>query len=116
MMSALFKRSRIKDLKYLRFVSSLPCIISGVWSEDVCGHHLLRGVDRGMGMKASDDVVLPMNYRYHMSLHASGDETWFLAKHGVMDAPSIARYLYELYQSNDVDGCNNLVITKGIYL
>lgn len=104
-----FKNSRIRDLKYLQFVSTLPCIISGTKSEDVIGHHLLRGVERGTGLKSPDNCVIPMSFRMHNALHANGNETEFLSKHGITDAPKLAKELYKLYKEKDYEGCYTLV-------
>jgi len=113
-----FKRSRIRDLQYLRCVAQImPCIITGIQNETVVGHHLLDLEDKGLrggSMKAPDDCILPICYEQHMALHAMGDEKKFFEQHGVYNAEAIARELYRYYNMKDTSSMWRLIISKGI--
>jgi hypothetical protein len=83
----------VRNPKHLRFVASLPCIVTG--STECHAHHLLKGTsEKGMGIKAGDDKAVPLDYRVHDLLHRHGDETEFFLQYGIKDPVGIARALY----------------------
>lgn len=87
---------RETDGKHLDFVRSLPCCLCRhplIGKAKSHAHHLLRGVTRGMGMKASDRKVIPLCDLHHFALHADGNETRYLREHGV-NGPFLADALY----------------------
>ena len=55
---------------YLKFVSSLPCVISGNPGPND-PHHAGEG-SRGMGLKADDLTAIPLAHKYHQEIHAIG--------------------------------------------
>lgn len=57
------------------------------------GHHLLRTGEHGMGLKSSDQWLVPLASEIHDALHRSGDEDAFFADLGI-DARSVARALW----------------------
>tara|TARA_Y100001972_G_scaffold16174_2_gene17455 strand:+ start:2070 stop:2402 length:333 start_codon:yes stop_codon:yes gene_type:complete len=79
-----FKTKRIKNKKFLEFVSKHECCLSAHSSypchANVQAHHLLKPYDgvRGMGMRASDNNSVPLCYYHHALLHDShGNEDMF---------------------------------------
>lgn len=86
------KRDECK--RHLAFVANLPCCVCRR-PGDTQVHHLLRGVVRGMGMKAADRWTIPLCTIHHAALHAHGDETEFLALRNV-DGPALAAALWSV--------------------
>lgn len=80
--------------KHLSFVRSLPCCICRR-SVNVEAHHLLRGVVRGMGLKAADRWAIPLCDIHHQGLHMHGDETEFLSLKAI-DVPALAAALWSV--------------------
>lgn len=95
-----FKRKRIKDADHLKRVSEMACCICGL-DGSTQAHHLLRSGEKGMGIKSGDDCVIPLCYNHHYELHMYGDETEFLAIHGLENPLSYARGLY--YKRNEYE-------------
>lgn len=62
--------------KHLNWIRSLPCLVCGKWPPNQA-HHLLTNVNRGMGLKASDDYTLPLCMDCHSQLHLNGNERAF---------------------------------------
>lgn len=87
------KKGRLIDKEHLRLVSNLPCCCCGIKNDTIVPHHLLRGVTRGMGMKAGDNLVIPLCHKHHEALHRNGNETVFLAGYGV-NGLELANALY----------------------
>jgi hypothetical protein len=85
--------------KHLRFVAGLPCCICRR-AGDTQVHHLLRGVVRGMGMKAADRHVIPVCTIHHAAIHAHGDEAEFLALRNI-DGPALAAALWSVSGDHD---------------
>ena len=69
-----------RDKKYMSWVHTLPCIVTGLSGEGIEAHHVRMGQDGGMGMKPSDYRCLPLHYTKHRELHNIG-ERYFWAKH-----------------------------------
>ena len=77
------KSKRIKSKRHLEYVAKQRCCLT--FSSDWCrgnvqAHHLLKPYEgkRGMGMKASDNNVVPLCYYHHAQLHdQQGDEDSF---------------------------------------
>ena len=74
-------------------------------------HHLMRGGYRGMGMKNSDDMCVPLCHTHHSELHGA-EEVSYLSRRGVDDAPALAADLYKLYCDKRYDDALQL-ITRG---
>ena len=78
-----FKTKRIKNKKFLEFVSKHECCLSAHSSypchANVQAHHLLKPYDgvRGMGLKANDKNLIPLCQRHHIMLHKRGNELAF---------------------------------------
>lgn len=64
----------------MKWVRQQPCIITGRTGEDIDPAHIRHGLGGGMGLKPSDDLVLPVVHAMHAKQHSLGEETfWFRA-------------------------------------
>ena len=63
---------RRRDKAHLRFVVSQPCLVCGRQPSDP--HHLQFAQPRALGLKASDEFVVPLCRSHHRQLHQAGDE------------------------------------------
>lgn len=70
---------RWRDPDYLRWVRTLPCVITGVSGVDA--HHMLGYGMHGMALKAPDWAVFPLSREEHARLHHFGWKEWE-EKHG----------------------------------
>lgn len=89
-----FKQPIIRSEQHLRFIASLPCLVTGA-EDGIQAHHLMRTGRRGVGMKSADDMTIPLHYEIHDRLHRHGNETKFLAHYGIIDPINTAGMLYE---------------------
>lgn len=90
-----------KKPKHLAFIRSLECMITGM--PDPVPHHLLRGVNRGMGMKADDKYTVPLSHDMHMQLHNNGNEIAFFEGYQITNLKAIAERLYEYSKEGNRD-------------
>lgn len=68
------------DLKHLKNIKRLPCIVSGV-RHNMDPHHLKCMGERGTGMKATDKWLVPLTRAEHSkveSIASKNEEQWFL--------------------------------------
>lgn len=65
---------RVKSKKYLDYVRSMPCVITG--QESVHAHHLIGHGQGGMGLKSSDLLAFPLCPELHDELHRHGYKQW----------------------------------------
>lgn len=65
---------RLKSKKYLDWVKTQPCVITGVYGVDA--HHISAVGLGGMGLKPSDYLAFPLCREYHDELHRHGAQTW----------------------------------------
>jgi len=109
-----FKKPRIKDIKYLDFVATLPCMIYGIEDGTVSGHHLLKTGMRGIGLKSPDDYVVPLSYEAHHYLHNSGlNEDDFFSENGITNQVEIAQALYGHWVNKQYEAARELVLRRG---
>lgn len=66
-----------RDLKYIDWIKSLPCIICQFTFSDP--HHTETG---GKGTKASDYTCIPLCSAHHLEVHTTGKQT-FQKKHNI---------------------------------
>lgn len=66
----------IRDRKYLDWIREQRCVISGQTPCDPA--HIRIGGRGGMGMKPSDDRVLPLAPHLHAEQHRIGERTFWL--------------------------------------
>ena len=65
-------RKPARDKKYLNYIRSLPCCVSGL-KVNVHAHHI-KG--HGTGVKGSDYGAIPLTSTLHHELHAIGKESF----------------------------------------
>tara|TARA_R100000149_G_scaffold31310_1_gene12020 strand:- start:533 stop:865 length:333 start_codon:yes stop_codon:yes gene_type:complete len=101
------KTKAFRSKKHLKEVSEMPCCVNDFsCGGEVQAHHLLkpwRG-ERGMGMKASDDNVIPLCQYHHSVLHDRvGNEFKFFVKYGRKETfgQELARKLYEEFEERN---------------
>jgi hypothetical protein len=79
---------RLRDKTHLRFVAKQPCLLCGRQPCDA--HHLRFAQSRGLGLKVSDEFVVPLCRAHHRELHRTGREPDWWAKAG-LEPISLAR-------------------------
>jgi len=89
------KTPKFRSRAYLMHVASLPCLVCRT---SPCQAHHLIGGRHGMGMKAGDDMTVPLCPICHASLHADGNETRWLAERGI-DGPALAATMYQRWRT-----------------
>ena len=72
-MKTYLKVKRVTDEKYLTFVRSLPCVVTGRPAQ---AHHLIGHGQGGMGTKSGDDLAFPLSFEVHRELHDIGYKSW----------------------------------------
>lgn len=92
----LSKHKPHRNSKYLDWLRSRPCAVSGQKAE--CAHHIRLGTNGATSLKPSDYFCIPLLHEFHttgsMALHIVGEET-FLA-HFKLDAQALfIKYLKE---------------------
>lgn len=68
------KPERWRNGAYLKWVKTLPCVVSGLPADDA--HHLIGHGMHGMGTKAPDWAVFPLTRLEHERLHHMGWRQW----------------------------------------
>ena len=86
------KEKRRRNKEHLRYVARQPCVICGRAPSHA--HHLRFAQPRAMGLKVSDEYTVPLCSGHHDSLHRTGDEPAWWARHGVIDPLKIAAKLW----------------------
>lgn len=109
---SLLKRPRMPDKNHLKFVSDLPCIITGKEGVQVC--HIrtafleLGKPHTGRGEKPSDRYVLPMTPEWHEKQHSMNEiEFWEKYGPGFEKAVSVSMALY--LNSGDEETCRQII-------
>ncbi len=83
----------IRSRKHLMFIASLPCIITGrEGGTQAC--HIRHGLF-AMGMKPSDEYVVPMHFETHLEQHRTTEEKFYKPFGGVSKAKDFAIRLFE---------------------
>lgn len=65
------KSQPIRDRKYLDWVRTQPCLVTG--RADVEPAHLRLLGEGGVGMKPGDNLVLPLHYEIHRRQSSEGE-------------------------------------------
>lgn len=78
------KTNYIRDKRHLKFLSTLPCVISGK-SGECQAAHIRSGCHAGIGLKSGDNCALPLDHIIHAEQHKTGSEAKFWAKYGGID-------------------------------
>jgi len=83
---------RLRDKAHLQFVASQPCLVCGRQPSDP--HHLRFAQPRAIGLKVSDEFVVPLCRGHHRQLHQAGNEmAWW--KGLKIDPLTTARQFWE---------------------
>lgn len=90
------KEHRIRDKAHLAYVASHPCCICG--RRPAQAHHLRFAQPRAMAMKVSDEFTVPLCAIHHDSLHRTGDERAWWARHGIIEPLKLAERLWTTSQ------------------
>lgn len=89
------KVGRIKNKSYMRWITTLPCLVCGIMPCDA--HHPLKIASRRKFGKASDCETIPLCRPHHTELHiAYGDEDKFTRHYG-LDFIKTSRELNKRY-------------------
>jgi hypothetical protein len=77
------KKNRWKSPKYIKWVKTLPCCISGKPADHA--HHLIgMGNTSGMGLTAPDYFTIPLSAECHTKMHMfpdmQGDQWRYIAE------------------------------------
>ena len=65
--------SVIRDRAFLDWLRTQPCIFTGLRGNDSEAVDPAHIGQAGMGMKASDDLALPVMHRMHLKMHSDGE-------------------------------------------
>lgn len=65
----LIKQKPWRSKKYLKWVRSQPCCITGR-TDNIVAHHITTAKSRGMGTKADDFFCIPLTSETHQLLHS----------------------------------------------
>lgn len=86
------KKARIA-VPHMKLVRTLPCAATGKLGPSEV-HHLMRGVERGTGMKAAGRYVIPLCHAVHVEITPHGDpEAVLMSRYGI-DARALADALW----------------------
>ncbi len=83
------KPERITDEKYLQFIRTQPCCVTGM-TEGIQPHHFLTG---GMGTKGSDFATVPLHHELHRHLHDHGQDG-FQEQYNISFKEEMARLMH----------------------
>ena len=86
------KDTRIRDKAHLAFVADQPCLVCG--RRPAQAHHIRFAQPRALGLKVSDEFTVPLCNGHHDSLHQTGDERAWWARHGILDPLMLANRLW----------------------
>lgn len=73
------KETNERSAKYLKFVRSRPCIVTGQDSDytEIVAHHVRCLSGGGTGLKPSDYLTLPLTAFEHVMLHNMGEAAYW---------------------------------------
>lgn len=110
----MMRKPRVHDEKHLRFIRTLPCVVSGNNIETEAAH--IRYSDAaagkfnpGVGAKPDDKWTVPLSSDEHRRQHSMG-ERWYWEGVGI-DPIEVAKHLYAV--SGDYEaGCKIVAMAK----
>src|ERR1700680_3902897 len=97
-----FPRKSASDKAHLAFVANQPCLVCG--RRPAQAHHIRFAQPRALGLKVSDEFTVPLCNGHHDSLHQTGDERAWWARHGILDPLQLANRLWAASRRNKCDG------------
>jgi DNA recombination protein Rad52 len=86
------KEKRIRNKGHLTFVASQPCLVCG--RNPAQAHHIRFAQPSALGLKVSDEFTVPLCNGHHDSLHHTGDERAWWARHGIIEPLKFAARLW----------------------
>ncbi len=86
------KEKRIRDKAHFAFVAREPCLVCG--RRPAQAHHIRFAQRSALGLKVSDEFTVPLCNGHHDSLHNTGDERAWWARHGILDPLKFAARLW----------------------
>lgn len=95
------KEQRIRDKAHLTFVANEPCLVCG--RRPAQAHHIRFAQPRALGLKVSDEFTVPLCNGHHDSLHNTGDERAWWARHGILNPLQIADRLWAASRRDKCD-------------
>lgn len=72
------KGERIHDKKYRNSFKTAVCVVCGTSDGTVVGAHIRYNQSGGIGLKPSDDCVLPLCYRHHTDQERNPGPAWWV--------------------------------------
>lgn len=95
------KQEIIRDAGHRRFISDLPCCVSGL-ENNTQAAHIRHGEQAGLGRKPDDRLCTPLSWYFHSIQHKMGSEINFWEPYGGVDkAKQLARDLYAVTGNHD---------------
>lgn len=88
------KVKKIRSKKHLKFIASLPCLITG--RDDVQAAHIRIGNNAGMALKSGDDCTIPLSCEEHAKQGRMGEIAYWEQHGGIKKATELAHKLYAL--------------------
>lgn len=91
---------------HFAMVKQLPCCATGSPGPND-GHHLMRGVDRGTGLKSAGRYTIPLHPAIHKEITPHGDPEAILMERYGVDARALADALWA--QRGNLDAMERVV-------
>lgn len=66
----------VRDSQHRKFINSLPCCVS-FHNPPSDAAHISKGSGRGIGIKASDSLVVPLFHEQHLRQHQIGEVSFW---------------------------------------
>ncbi len=96
------KEKRVRNKAHLAFVASQPCLVCG--RRPAQAHHIRFAQPRALGLKVSDEFTVPLCNGHHDSVHNTGDERAWWARHGILAPLQIANRLWAASRDKTGEG------------
>lgn len=94
----MLKKTKIRSRKHRKFVSELPCAICGIEGLTQAAH-IRTGNNAGMGLKSSDDCIVPLCVSCHAEQHVTSEKLFYGKRLGA--AQDLAKILYQYSGNKD---------------
>ncbi|HWU41216.1 MAG TPA: Rad52/Rad22 family DNA repair protein [Candidatus Acidoferrum sp.] len=88
---------RLRDKEHLKFVATQSCLVCGRQPSDP--HHLRFAQPRAIGLKVSDEFIVPLCRGHHRELHQAGNEPAWWEKLNI-EPLEVAKGLWEQTHPN----------------
>lgn len=88
----MLKENRIRNKNHLKFIASLPCVITG--HHEVQAAHIRHGC-YSIAMKPCDSLTLPLYWKEHARQHSMSETDFWDSYGGIENAKELAINLYK---------------------